>query len=281
MDFPYAQETVCIFMAIQGSMAVKNGANRTNSMSWFHALVKSTLTAYAGATFTNIFMGRPTAMLANDVFFGSCLIGFGVVNWLPMDVGYHFFNTFLGAFLHTVFSQVFRVGGVTGFSDAAYSAFKAAPSVYYPTPVFGPILFPAALGNMGGFFWSGFDGHLKNGMPWMFQQSLACASFYHFYAHDVEGVIGTALRSAGKPVAIQIMALMGAEDEKQSGDDQSFAKFAVGIFMVIMAIVRMPQFFGPKFSPFTTVSDLAKGVLNGKKKKVDAKPSKKSKKKTQ
>lgn len=280
MDFPYATETVCIFMSIQGSMTVRNGPNRTNSMNWFHAFVKSTLTAYAGATFTNIFMGRPTAMFANDVFFGSCLIGFGVVNWLPMDVGYHFFNTFIGAFLHTVFSQVFRVGGVAGFSDAAYNAFKDAPSAYYPIPVFGPILFPSALGNMGGFFWNGFNGHLEKGMPWLFQQGVACSTFYHFYAHDSEGVVGVTLRSAIKPVAIQIMVLMGAEG-KESEDDKLFAKFAYGIFMVAMAIVRMPQFLGPKFSPFVAVSDVVKGVFSGKKKRVDAKPSKKSKKKTQ
>ena len=166
MDFPYATETVCIFMAIQGSMAVRNGPNRNGTMNWFHAFLRSTLTAYAGATFTNIFMGRPTAMFANDIFFGSCLIGYGIVNWLPKDIGYHFFNTGIGTLLHTVFSQIFRVGGVSGFSDAAYNAFKDTPSVYYPTPIFGPILFPSALGNMGGFLWSGFDAYLEKGMPW-------------------------------------------------------------------------------------------------------------------
>lgn len=279
MNFPYAQETVCVFMSIQGSMAVRNGPNRTNSMNWFHAFVKSTLTAYAGATFTNIFMGRPTAMFANDVFFGSCLIGFAVVNWLPMDIGYHFFNTFIGALLHTVLAQVFRVGGIAGFSDAAYNAFKDAPSAYYPTPVFGPILFPSALGNMGGFLWNGFDSYLEKGMPWLFQQGVACSTFYHFYAHDA-AIVGVTLRSVVKPVAIQVMVLMGADD-KESEDDNLFAKFAVGVFMVAMAIVRMPQFLGPKFSPFTAVSNVVKGVLSGKKKRVDAKPSKKNKKKNQ
>ena len=48
-------------------------------------------------------------------------------------------STFPGALLHTVFSQIFRVGGVQGFSDAAYGAFKDAPSAYYPTPLFGPM----------------------------------------------------------------------------------------------------------------------------------------------
>lgn len=48
MDFPYALETVCVAMAIQGSMAVRNGPNRKRTMNWFHSFVRSTLTAYAG-----------------------------------------------------------------------------------------------------------------------------------------------------------------------------------------------------------------------------------------
>lgn len=282
MNFPYASETVCIFMAIQGSMAVRNGPNRTNSMHWFHAFLRSTLTAYAGATFTNIFMGRPTKMFSDDVFFGSCLIAYGIVNWLPFDIGYHFFNTALGQLLYTVFAQIFRVGGVTGFSDAAHNAFKDAPSIYYPTPIFGPILFPTALGNMGGFLWSGFDGYLEKGMPWLFQQGLSCSTFYHFYAHDTEGYVGVTLRSVLKPVAVQIMVLMGAEDEKEIENDALFAKISVGFFMVFMAIIRMPQFLGPRFSPFVAVSNMVGSMFGGKKKKVNAKPgNKKNKKKNQ
>ncbi|KAL7546226.1 hypothetical protein ACHAWF_009561 [Thalassiosira exigua] len=283
MNFPYATEAVCVLMAVQGSMAVRNGPNRDRTMYWFHALVRSTLTAYAGATFTNIFMGRPTSMLANDVFFGSCLLGFGLVNWLPLDVGYKFFSTFPGELLYTVFAQVFRVGGVVGFSDAAYHAFKDAPSGYYPIPVFGPILFPSALGNMGGFLWNGVDGYLERGMPWLFQQAISCSTFYHFYAHDAEGVIGVTLRSYLKPVAIQIMTLLGA-DEEQSKDDAMFAKSMVGLFMVLMSILQMRQVWGPKCSPFVYATEVVGGVMGGKKRKVDVKPpgsGKKSKKKNQ
>jgi hypothetical protein len=278
-NFPYATEILCLFMAIQGSMAVRNGANSKKNMNWFHAFLKSTLTAYSGATFTNIFMGRPTAMFSNDVFFGACLIGFVIVNYLPMDVGYHFFNTFPGELLHTVFSQVFRMGGVTGFSDAAYAAFKDAPSVWYPTPIFGPILFPVALGNMGGFFLNGFDGYLEKGMPWLFQQALACATFYHFYAHDAEGYVGQSLRGVVKPLSITFMTLMGA-DEKEREDDVLFSKVIVGIFMLIMAVVRMPQFLGPSYSPFTALGSMMKSK---KSKKVNAAPpsSKKNKAKKQ
>lgn len=145
-DFPLSNEILCLAMAISGSMTVRNGANRNGDLHWFHAFLRSTLAGYAGATFTNIFMGKPTAMFSNDVFFGSCLVGFAIVNWLPLGLGRRFCGSFLGVLLTAVGSQVFRVGGVAGFSDAAQNAFKGAPSKYYPTPVFGPILFPTLLG---------------------------------------------------------------------------------------------------------------------------------------
>eukprot|EP00584_Thalassiosira_punctigera_P013926 CAMPEP_0172555488 /NCGR_PEP_ID=MMETSP1067-20121228/58443_1 /TAXON_ID=265564 ORGANISM="Thalassiosira punctigera, Strain Tpunct2005C2" /NCGR_SAMPLE_ID=MMETSP1067 /ASSEMBLY_ACC=CAM_ASM_000444 /LENGTH=295 /DNA_ID=CAMNT_0013344011 /DNA_START=61 /DNA_END=948 /DNA_ORIENTATION=+ len=284
MNFPYATEIVCVAMAIQGSMNVRNGPNKSGDMHWFHALLRSTLAGYAGATFTNVFMGRPSAMFSNDVFFGSCLIGYGLVNWTPLDVGYYVLNTFPGTLFTTVFAQVFRVGGVAGFSDAAFNAFKDNPSVYYPTPVFGPILFPSMLGNMGGFFTNGIDAYVEKALPWMIQQSVSCSAFYHFYAHDAEGYIGVTLRSYVKPLAIQFMALMGA-DGKQSENDALFARFMVGCFMVVMGILRMPQILGPRFSPFMTACDVLGGMMGGKKKKVNAKPpsssGKKNKKKNQ
>jgi len=278
-DFPYATETLCLCMAIQGSMGVRNTINQRKQMNWFHAFLRSTLTAFAGAMFTNIFMGRQTAMFGNDIFFGSCILGFGIVNWLPFDLGFHLFNTFPGMLIQTVFVQLFKVGGVQGYSDAAYNAFKDAPSPYYPTPVFGPILFPAALGNMGGFVWRGFDAYLGDGMPWFFQQSLSCSMFYHFYAHDHEGYIGVTLRQFVKPIQIFTMVAMDA-DEKKMLDDALFAKFAVGLFMVSMGVLRMPQLLGAKFSPFTAVGSMFAGI-GGKKPKKDIKPSKKNKKKKQ
>lgn len=268
-------------MSISGSMTVRNGANRNKTMSWFHAFLRSTLAGYAGATFTNMFMGKPTSMFSNDVFFGSCVAGFALVNWLPMDIGYHFCNTVVGVALTTVFAQIFRVTGCAGFSDAAQAAFKDGPSKWYPTPVFGPILFPSALGNMGGFLVNGVDGYLDKGMPWLFQQGISCSTFYHFYAHDVEGFVGVALRSVVRPLAIPIMMVMGA-DEKEQEDDALFAKFMVGCFMVVMGILRMPQVYGPTFSPFTLVANAVSKRFDTKKKKASNKPpsvSKKSKKK--
>ena len=114
------------------------------------------------------------------------------------------------------------------------------------------------------------------------------STFYHFYAHDVDGVIGVTLRSVMKPVAVKLMLLLGA-NEKESEDDVLFAKFAIGLFMVIMAILRMPQVWGANYSPFTSGLNAVKKASGGKKKKVDSKPpsspkkgiSKKSGKKNQ
>ena len=105
----------------------------------------------------------------------------------------------------------------------------------------------------------------------LFQQGLTMSTFYHFYAHDVDGVIGVTLRSGMKPVAVKLMLLLGA-NEKESEDDALFAKFAIGVLMVIMAILRMPQVWGAKYSPFTSGLNVVKKALGGKKKKVDSKP---------
>ena len=222
-------------------------------------------------------------MLGNDVFFGACLLGFLLVNYTPFQMGYTVFHSTLGEVAVTILSQVFRVGGIIGFSDAAYTAFRDNPSPYYPTPIFGPILFPSLLGNMGGFFFQGFDGYLENGMPWLFQQGVSCSTFYHFYAHDVDGMVGISLRGYIRPMAREFMKIMGATEEEVE-DDVLFAKIMVGLFMVTMAILRMDWMLGGKFSPFEIVRDMVGGLLFGKKrgKKVEVKPpSKKSKKKKQ
>ncbi len=260
MDYPYALESVCLAMSIQGSLSVRNGPNRHNTMNRFHSFVRSTLAAYAGATFTNVFMGRPTSMLSNDVFFGSCLLGYAIVNISPFDFGYRVFNdTFVGSLLVNVLSQVFRVSGIYGFSDAAHMAFKDNPSSYYPIPLFGPMLLPTMLGNMGGFLWNGFDGYLEGGTPWLFQQGMSCSAFYHLYAHDATGFLGTTLRYALRPIAIRVMAYANANGD----DDVLFARVFIGTFMVLMSILHMPQFLGPKYSPFVTFYEFVARILGG------------------
>ncbi|KAL3811946.1 hypothetical protein ACHAXA_007226 [Cyclostephanos tholiformis] len=266
MDYPYALESACLAMSIQGSLSVRNGPNRKNTMNWFHAFVRSTLTAYAGATFANVFMGRPTSMLSNDVFFGSCILGYALINCLPFDAGYRLFNdTFPGMLFVSTLSQVFRAGGICGFSDAAHDAFESMPSSYYPIPLFGPILLPTILGNVGGFLWHGFDGYLGDGMPWLFQQGISCSTFYHLYAHDESGILGTTLRAALRPMAMRIMHVVGTKDYDDDIDDSrvAFARFVIGTFMVMMSILHMPHFLGPNFSPFVSLYCMIVDILGG------------------
>lgn len=238
-SFRLSTELQCFWMAFQGSMTVRSGLNRDRSMHWFHAFMASTLAAYAGATFANIWMGRPTSMLSNDLNFAFCIVSFVIVNKLPFDLGYRLGKTLPVVIVTTLFAQLFRAMGVIKFCDIAHHSFRDAPSGYYPTPVFGPILFATMLGNMGGFFSKGFHGHLKDGMPWPFQNGFFCATFYHFFVHDVEGIIGITLRE-----------MLEGGAKSLGMDNRTFAMCLVSGFMNVMGILQLPRFFGPKFTPF-------------------------------
>ena len=223
-------------------MAVRNGRNSDGRMNWFHAFLCSVLAGYAGATFTALWMGRPTSMLSNDLNMAFCIIAFVIANYSPLDIGYRLGNTMPVVIITTIFAQLFRAMGLIKFCQIAHHAFKSSPSPYYPVPVFGPILLPTLLGNFGGFFSKGFDGHLEKGMPWPFQNGLFCSSFYHFYVHDEEGFIGITLRKliGGLP------ALFGV-------DDHTFAVLFVSAFMQVFPLLQLKYFLGPSFSPFNSI----------------------------
>lgn len=198
----------------------------------------STLAGYAGGTFNFIWMGKPSGILSNDLFMASCITAFVLVNYTPFDIGYKLMNTFPFALVTVVFSQLFRSLGLCKFCYFAYEAFSETPSAYYPTPVFGPILYATLLGNMGGFVLKGLEGHIANGVPWPVQNGVFCASLYHFFVHDADGFIGQFLRKT-IPVA-KFLDL----------DDKTFAVCFVGFFMQATGIIQMPQFLGPTFTPF-------------------------------
>ena len=272
-DFPYATEFQAFLMALQGSMAVRNGANKDGKMAWFHAFMLSVVTGYAGALFTPLFMGRPTTMLASDINMPMCIISFLIVNYVPFGIGHKLGNFFPVLLLITSGAQLFRAMGIIKFVNIAFDAFKDAPSPYYPyVPVFGPILNATMLGNMGGFFGNSFHGYLKNGMPWPFQNGLFCATLYHFIAHDVEGPIGNFMRNA-------INLVPGI---KFGLSDKQFIIVFLSGFMQIMGILQLPSFLGPSFSPFNFISvffDTSRNQMKGgvNKKKINS--SKSSKKK--
>lgn len=155
-------------MALQGALAVRNGPNKDRKMHWFHAFALTTILGFGGGWFTFVWLGKPTSMIASgDVNVTLAFIAFVIVHYTPFDVGYQIANSLPAVLVITSLAQMFRSMGTIGFISAA--AREVSPSPYYPTPVIGPILYGALLGNMGGFFRKGFDGYLQNGIPWPFQ----------------------------------------------------------------------------------------------------------------
>jgi hypothetical protein len=142
----------------------------------------------------------------------------------------------------TAGAQMFRALGLIKFVHIAYDTFKDSPSSYYPTVIFGPILFGAILGNMGGFFWSGFEGYLHKGMPYAFQNGIFFASFYHFYVNDRDGFVGMYLR--------KILSVLPSYFNLT---EQSFAVFIVSACMQIVGILQLPILLGPSFNPFLVI----------------------------
>lgn len=145
--FPFAAEFQAFFMALQGVMKVRDGANKSGKMNWFHAFLQGVVLSYAGGIFTPLWMGRPSAMLSNDLNMASCILAYVLVNCIPLNMGYKVANLFPIRLITTMGAQLFRSMGIMTFVKIAYEAFKDTPSKYYPTPVFGPILFATILGK--------------------------------------------------------------------------------------------------------------------------------------
>ena len=86
-----------------------------------------------------------------------------------------------------------------------------------------------------------------------FQIGIFCGTFYHFYVHDTTGVIGTTLRNYLTPFSSSLLELLGWNDASQSKNNEVFATVMVSLFMQIIAILQMPIFLGPSFSPFVVI----------------------------
>ena len=269
-NFAYTMELQCLFMAIQGAMRVREGPNKTRSMAWFHAFCLSVVVGYGGGIFTPLWMGRPTGMLANDVNVATCIIAFVLVNCIPFDLGYKILSTFPAVVVTTLFAELFRVTGVVSFVNLAFNTFRDNPSRYYPIPVIGPIAYATILGNMGPFFVNGFHGYLEKGMPWNFQKGLFCSSFYHFYANDTKGIIGTSLRSGINTYAPAL---------KMGLSDAVFPMVLISLFMHVTALLQLPYFLGPNFSPFCVIYDIV-DLYSTPRKKSLSQPAKSVEKKT-
>lgn len=240
--FPFAPEFQHFWMSIQGAMAVRSGPNKDGKMNWFHAFAQGLVTAYAGGLLTPLWMGRPSSMLSNDLCFAFGCIAFVLVNYTPGDMGYKTLKLLPFKLVTVMGAQLHRFIGIITFVNIAYQTFKDAPSKYYPTPIFGPILNGAILGNMGFFFWKGFHGHLEGkGMPFPFQNGFFVSTIYHFVAND-SGPIGEHVRGI-------ILKLPFVESENLILYTTCF----LSLFMQMNGILQMPEFLGPSFSPFNWI----------------------------
>ena len=164
----YHAELRTFGIAFLGAMKVRDGPNKERKMHPFHAFALSSILGFGGGWFTPLFMGKPSTMIAGgDVNITLCIIAFLIVNYTPADIGYKLGKSLPIDIIITSLAQAFRSMGTIGFISVAFKEVK--PSPYYPTPVLGPILYGALLGNMGAFFMKGFKGHLENGPAWPFQ----------------------------------------------------------------------------------------------------------------
>jgi hypothetical protein len=108
---------------------------------------------------------------------------------------------------------------------------------------------------MGPLFLCGFQPYLANGMPWGFQKGLFCSAFYHLYAHDTMGILGTKLRSFFKSYVLMYTAAT------EGMDDDIFPVVFISAFMHITAVLQLPELLGPSFSPFTLVSFTKRSII--------------------
>jgi hypothetical protein len=134
-------ENQSFWMAIQGAMAVRIGPNKDKKMAWFHAFIQSVLIGFSGGLFGFLWMGKPSAMLTNDLNMASCIIAFILVNYTPFDIGFRILKTFPFAIVTVSFAQLFRATGLIRFVKVCFDDLKGNPSKYYPIPIFGPILY--------------------------------------------------------------------------------------------------------------------------------------------
>jgi Na+/H+ antiporter NhaD/arsenite permease-like protein len=171
-DYPYASELQAFFQAYAGHLMVRRVHNNERQMNWFHAFMLGAVSSMGGGTFAPLLMGRPTFVLANELTVPILVVSYLLAYQTPFDIGYKFGNTLLFRIISTPFTSMFKTSGTVGFSTSAFYAFQDNESKLYSIPVVAPILYPTLLGNMGAFFVKGFNGHLKNGMPWAFQNGM-------------------------------------------------------------------------------------------------------------
>lgn len=280
----FSSELQSLGMALQANIIVQsrysnhntNHQKESSSQYWFYRFLQSVLLGYSGGIFGTIFLGKPCPFLLNDIHMTSCLLAFVLVQILIPNIQrlfrsiFHAESSSSSSIIHsaiiipiqmviTLYAQLFRSMGLMKFITVCHMELLLPPyhsisTKYYNMPIFGPIVYGTLLGNMGGFILNGIDGYTqRTGIPYPFQNGIFCGTFYHFYVHDTTGIIGTTLRNYLQPLASSVLELLGWYDDSQSKNNEVFATVMVSLFMQIVAILQMPIFYGPTFSPFVVI----------------------------
>jgi hypothetical protein len=177
-EFPFANELQAFWMAIQGAMIIRQGANKSRNLYWFHAFALTVIAGFGGGWLGFFLIGKPSSMLYNDLNMGSAILAFIIVNYTPFDIGYKLCNTLPVTIITYSFAQLFRSTSIPKFVDMCFETFKDKASPYYPIPVFGPIMHGTLLGNMGGFLVSTVTTRLST-RNFRVSRSCRISSFLH------------------------------------------------------------------------------------------------------
>jgi uncharacterized membrane protein YeiH len=134
---------------INGALAVYAANLGKPKQYWLHSLVLVICTAFGGGIITPILLGRPAGPLANEAIIPMAVLTWYIVHYLGSGFFYRFLNLTPVKLIWNWLMAVFRANSAVGMVTLACTVFK--PSVYYPTPLFGPLI-AGTIVSCGGAF---------------------------------------------------------------------------------------------------------------------------------
>jgi hypothetical protein len=191
--------------ALNGTLAVY--ASIGNSLYWVNELILVVICSFGGGFLAPILLGKPSLVMNNDVIVFCCVTWWYLVFYCKGNVWLNY-PPVKGIWL--CFVGLFRTTAVTNIVAAAATTYTA--TIYYPAPIFGPVIAGTVLGSAGQFL--PFDKGLaavKNFCPWTMQAAFLTSTFFHFMINDTKGFIGNTFRSVfgnlSKSTVLSIIAV--------------------------------------------------------------------------
>jgi hypothetical protein len=191
--------------ALNGTLAVY--ASIGNSLYWVNELILVVICSFGGGFLAPVLLGRPSLVMNNDVIVFCCITWWYLVFYCKGNVWLNY-PPVKGIWL--CFVGLFRTTAVTNIVTVAATTYSA--TIYYPSPIFGPVIAGTVLGSAGQFL--PFDKGLaavKNVCPWTMQAAFLTSTFFHFMVNDTKGFIGHGFRSVfgnlSKSTVLSIIAV--------------------------------------------------------------------------